>query len=187
MTQIKNRPITLGQKTRELITTIKHQLGRCLYRATYFIGFDPYDIFHRTGMSKQWGLDDIKYRLSKIKFIPRNFLSFNWSKTITVQSSTGFEIKDQLPSRYKKGEYYPAEEYRKYNLYNPFVIHSFYNAIADDRKIVVEDDDIEIHSFRWCVQRKRMIWNNYYQITIHQDDDNTEFDRALDSYLSGDQ
>ena len=186
MKKIEKKGLENHNPIQEITATIKDQLGRYLYRATYFIGFSPYCIFHRTGMPNKWRLDDIKYRLSKIKFIPRNFLSFNWSKTITVQSLTGYEIKDQSLSHYKKGEYYPAEEHRRYNLYNPFVIYSYYNAIADDKKVVV-DDEIETHSFRWCVQRKRMIWNSYYQITDRWDDDNTEFDRALDSYLSGDQ
>ena len=127
------------------------------------------------------------WELSRFKFIPETVLKFSWSKKINVKSSTGYEIKDQWISKYKKEEYYPTEEHRSWKIYNPFVIHSYYNAIADDRKIVVEDDEIETHKFRWCVQRKRMIWNSYYQITDRWDDDNTEFDRALDSYLSGDQ
>jgi len=125
--------------------------------------------------------------LSRFRFIPETVFKFYWLKTINVQSSTGHEIKDQWISKYKREEYNRTTEHRSWKIYNPFVIHSFYNAIANDRKIVVEDDEIETHSFRWCVQRKRMIWNNYYQITVHQDDDETVFDRALDSYLSGDQ
>tara|TARA_R110000787_G_scaffold31481_1_gene83446 strand:- start:93 stop:659 length:567 start_codon:yes stop_codon:yes gene_type:complete len=171
----------------EIIAIIKHQLGRCLYKVTYKLGFSPYCIFGLTGYSNQWGLGAIKYRLSKIKFIPENFLGFHWHKRIAVGTITGFEIKDEHIFKYKKSEYNFVYENRRYNLYSPFVIHSFYNAIADDRKVVVKNDDIETHEFRWCVQRKRYLWNNYYQITVHQDDDETEFDRALDSYLSGDQ
>mgnify|MGYP003677418483 CR=1 FL=1 len=156
---IEQRPI------QEAIEIIKDKLGRAVYRTTYFLGFNPYDIFHRTGMPNQWGLDDIKYRLSETSFIPDNFLCIKWNKKIEV-------THDNEASN--------VNEDRRLNLYNPFKIKTFYGLNAPDK--MVGD---ETHEFYRKVIRVKFLWWNDYRIVSTWTDDTTEFDRALDNYLTG--
>ena len=98
-------------------------------------------------------------------FIPYNFLCIKWNKKIEV-------THDNEASN--------VNEDRRLNLYNPFKIKTFYGLNAPDK--MVGD---ETHEFYRKVIRVKFLWWNDYRIVSTWNEDTTEFDRALDNYLTG--
>jgi|TARA_R110001592_G_scaffold9566_1_gene50676 hypothetical protein len=117
--------------------------------------------------------------LKKFSFCPETFLRIDWVKRIEVSEITGHE-NGISPTQY-------VSEQRYLYLYNPFKITTFYGVTAPDKKVVVQTeygDEIETHEFYRKVMRAKLLWWKSYRVTDSWTDDETEFDRGLDSYLS---
>jgi len=120
---------------------------------------------------------------------PESFLRMYWRKEIWVSSKTGYHIEDKYLHRWD-GEKERVSEHRKLALYSPWIIDSSYKYSAPDQRIVeVVDGEEEIatHHFTGGVCRRKLLWWNGYRVKERWQDDMTEFNRGLDSYLSGDQ
>tara|TARA_R110000824_G_C14926805_1_gene648287 strand:+ start:66 stop:626 length:561 start_codon:yes stop_codon:yes gene_type:complete len=185
MRQTKDRPLTLGQKIRELITKLKEVISFRRLFGTYgsvwcFLGIQT--LFHMNGYKDQWSREALHYRfIYNFKFVPETFLRISWFKRIKVSEITGYE-NHVSPTRY-------VPEYRYLYLYNPFKIETFYGVTAPDKKVVVQTeygDEIETHEFFRKVTRVKLLWWKSYRITGNWTEDETEFDRLLDSHQSGD-
>ena len=86
-----------------------------------------------------------------------------------------------------------VSEHRRLYLYSPWLIE---NILMDYthriRKLLLltlsgGGDKIETHEFYQKVIRRKLLWWDGYRVKDRWEEDTTEFDRGLDSYLSGDQ
>ena len=81
---------------------------------------------------------------------------------------------------------FATENYRL-NLWNPFVIYSWYKTPAEDQRVVVEYDgfeEIETHEFEYFVERKKRLWWKSFRVVNRNLSNSTKFDRMLDDYLT---
>ena len=81
---------------------------------------------------------------------------------------------------------FATENYRL-NLWNPFVIYSWYKTPAEDQRVVVEYDgfeEIETHEFEYFVERKKRLWWKSFRVVNRNLSNSTKFDRRLDAYLT---
>ena len=128
------------------------------------------------------------YRMlnSTIGLNSETFLRVSWSKEITICSDSGFVLKPEIAHRWRDKQ--TVYENRKLYLYAPWIIETHYYYLGAPKRVVVDndgDEQIETHEFSYHVQRKKYPWWNSYRIVNRFDNDETEFDRALDNYLNG--
>jgi hypothetical protein len=187
----------LVQITQNIFNKSVHQLSR--YFGTYgnvwyFLGIQ---VFFIDCMPRAKGslVNQPEWRLSRFHFVPETFLRISWIKDIEVHSASGFEAHHTQYSDYNNpkdpdSKTEKVSEHRYLYLYSPWLIETFYGLHAPDKKVVVTidgHDEIETHEFYRKIQRKKLLWWDSYRITSNWTDDDTEFKRSLDSYLSGDQ
>ena len=115
--------------------------------------------------------------------LDRLFL-IQWNREVKIFIPTGNVI---TKGNFKLNETATATEHYSLNLWNPFVINSWYKARANDQRVVVEYDgfeEIETHEFEYFVERKKRLWWKSFRVVNRNLSNSTEFDRMLDDYLT---
>jgi len=166
----------------EIINNINHIINRTIGRygrAWYFLGIQ---VFFIDCMPNKGWPESTPWRLNRFRFIPETFLKINWRKKIPASHASGHEIPAAAFMEFKEESYRFISERRWLHLYNPFKINSWYSIAANDAEV-----DGELHRFTHHFTRQRYLWNIKYETVGYWKEDDTEFDRDLDSYLSGDQ
>jgi len=131
----------------------------------------------------------LKYKFNQIKLPELDSLGLiQWQKEVKIYIPTGNVFNEPFKSKHKYDSKigFATENYRL-NLWNPFVIYSWYKTPAEDQRVVVEYDgfeEIETHEFEYFVERKKRLWWKSFRVVNRNLSNSTEFDRMLDDYLT---
>lgn len=141
-----------------------------------FLGMRAYGSkLYQCGFHLKWPeLDDMFY--------------IQWTKKIYCSVGTGYVIDPKIVHRWKDDEVVETDEHYSMNLWNPFVIYSWYRCKAPNQRVVCKDSDgweeIKTHKFEWIINRKKRLWWNNFKVIHKSEDDMTQFNIDLDAYLT---
>jgi len=111
-----------------------------------------------------------------------------WSKKIYCCVDTGNFIDPKILNRWKDDEVDETTEHFTMNLWNPFVIYSYYKCKAPNKRVVCKDcygdEVVKTHEFEWLIQRKKRLWWDNARVTNRSEDDMTQFYHDLDEYVT---
>lgn len=117
-----------------------------------------------------------------------DMFQIQWTRKIYCSVGTGHDIDPKIVHRWKDDEVDEVDEYYSMNLWNPFVIYSWYKCDAPKQRVVCKDcygdEVVRTHEFEWVINRKKRLWWDNFRVIHKSENDITQFENDLDAYLT---